>query len=41
MVLFEIHQRFKAHFLNELRVSFKHAILTVPFQFAEIYHRNP
>ena len=23
MVLFEIHQRFKGHFLNELRVSFK------------------
>ena len=23
MVLFEIHQRFKEHFLNELRVSFK------------------
>ena len=22
MVLFEVHQRFKAHFLNELRVSF-------------------
>ena len=23
MVLFKIHQRFKGHFLNELRVSFK------------------
>ena len=23
MVLYEIHQRFKGHFLNELRVSFK------------------
>ena len=23
MILFEIHQRFKGHFLNELRVSFK------------------
>ena len=23
MVLFEIHQRFKGHFFNELRVSFK------------------
>ena len=23
MVLFEIRQRFKGHFLNELRVSFK------------------
>ena len=23
MALFEIHQRFKGHFLNELRVSFK------------------
>ena len=23
MVLLEIHQRFKGHFLNELRVSFK------------------
>ena len=23
MVLFEIHQRFTGHFLNELRVSFK------------------
>ena len=23
MVLFEIHQRFKGHFVNELRVSFK------------------
>ena len=23
MVLFETHQRFKGHFLNELRVSFK------------------
>ena len=23
MVLFEIHRRFKGHFLNELRVSFK------------------
>ena len=22
-ILFEIHQRFKDHFLNELRVSFK------------------
>ena len=22
MVLFEIHQRFKGHFLNELRISF-------------------
>ena len=22
MVLFEIHQKFKGHFLNELRVSF-------------------
>ena len=26
MVLFEIHQRFKGHFLNELRVSFKEHI---------------
>ena len=24
MALFEIHQRFKGHFLNELRASFKH-----------------
>ena len=24
MALFEIHQRFKGHFLNELSVSFKH-----------------
>ena len=23
MVLFEIHERFKDHFLNELRISFK------------------
>ena len=23
MILFEIHQRFKSHYLNELRVSFK------------------
>ena len=28
MVLFEMHQRFKGHFLNELRVSFK--ILQLP-----------
>ena len=27
MALFEIHQRFKGHFLNELRVSFKDATL--------------
>ena len=26
MILFEIHQRFKGHFLNELRVSFKSVI---------------
>ena len=23
MILFEIHQKFKGHFLNELRVAFK------------------
>ena len=23
MILFEIHQKFKGHFLNELRVSFE------------------
>ena len=28
MVLFEIHQRFKDHFLNELRVYFKNRFLT-------------
>ena len=27
MVLFEILQRFKGHFLNELRVSFNNAIV--------------
>ena len=27
MVLFEIHQRFKGHFLNELRVSFKKVLI--------------
>ena len=27
MVLFETHQRFKGHFLNELRVSFKNISL--------------
>ena len=26
IALFEIHQRFKGHFLNELRVSFKHRL---------------
>ena len=26
MALFEIHQRFKRHFLNELRVSFKEEV---------------
>ena len=26
MVLFEIHQRFKGHFLGELRVSFKNSV---------------
>ena len=25
MVLFEIHQKFKGHFFNELRVTFKYA----------------
>ena len=29
MFLFEIHQGFKGHFLNELRVSFKGLLLNV------------
>ena len=29
MVLFEVHQRFKGHFFNELRVSFKYAYFFV------------
>ena len=29
MILFEIHQRFKGHFLNELRVSFNEKRLDV------------
>ena len=36
MALFEIHQRFKDHFLNELRVSFKFLLTTI-YQF--IVHR--
>ena len=31
MALFEIHQGFKGHFLNELRVSFNYVKLTTPF----------
>ena len=34
MVLFEIHHRFKGHFLNKLRISFKQTIsLTEVFHF--------
>ena len=31
MFLFEIHQRFKSHFLNELRVSFKEILSCADF----------
>ena len=31
MALFEIHQRFKGHFLNELRVSFKFFLFVQPY----------
>ena len=29
MALFETHQRFKGHFLNELRVSFKDTLMQI------------
>ena len=31
MALFEIHQRFKGHFLNELRVCFKFFLFVQPY----------
>ena len=37
MLLFELHQRFKGHFLNELRVSFKD---NEPFREALKMHLN-
>ena len=37
MVLFEIYQRFKGHFLNELRVSFN---LQVHNKIAEVFLWN-
>ena len=41
MVLFEIHQTFKGHFLNELRVSFKvWNMHTVFYVFYEVFERN-
>ena len=33
MVLFEIYQRFKGHFLNELRVSFKEHVWATASEF--------
>ena len=33
MVLFDIHQRVKGHFLNELRVSFKNVFWIISFAY--------
>ena len=46
MVLFEIHQWFKGHFLNEFRVSFKNGfrekgmLFTVPLDNVSIVNRK-
>ena len=39
MALFEIHERFKGHFLNEFRVSFKNISCEEQLFLALLLHR--
>ena len=40
IVLFEIHQRFKGHFLNELCISFKWLLRSIAYVIQKIILRN-